>query len=97
MPSEWLVVLAAIVSLVGSVIVGLVAWGAKAEVRVLRAEMALGAEKIETLKAEIRASIAESVNSFYRQVAGGYTRKELFNALVDRINGLEVRISDAGE
>lgn len=97
MAPEWIPILAAVVSLVGSTIVGLVGWGARAEVRVLRAEMALGAEKMETLKAEIRASIAESVNAFYKQVNGNYIRKELFNALVDRINGLEVRINDAGE
>ncbi len=52
---------------------------------------------MNTLKAEMRASIAESVNSFYRQVNGSYVKKELFTTLVGRIDGIEQRVNDLGD
>ena len=66
MNPEWLTGIAAVAALIG----GLAAWGAKKEVETLRAEM-------ETLRTEIRASIAESTLEFYRQVNGNYVKKEV--------------------
>ena len=62
----------------------------RAEIATLRAEMA-------TLKAEMRASIAESANSFFLQVNGNYVKKELHNALISRVDGLEIRVNDIGD
>ena len=66
MNPEWLTGIAAVAALIG----GLAAWGAKKEVETLRSEMA-------TLRAEIRASIAESTLEFYRQVNGNYVKKDI--------------------
>lgn len=74
---------AAAVSLLGSIIVGLVAWGGRSE--------------IATLRAEVRASIAEAGLAFYSQVNGNYVKKELFNTLVGRVDGVEQRVNDAGD
>ena len=86
--------IAAGISLLGSIIMALVAWGWRAEIATLRAEMA-------TLKAEMRASIAESVNTFYRQINGSYTKTETCKAqcgaLCGRVDGLENRVNDLGD
>jgi len=74
---------AAGISLLGSIIVALVAWGWRSE--------------ISTLRAEMRASIAESANTFYLQVNGNYTKKELHNALVSHVDGIEARLNDMGD
>ena len=51
---------------------------------------------METLRAEIRASIAEASNGFYRQVNGAYTKKDLCktisNGLAERVDKLENRV-----
>ena len=78
---------AAGVSLLGSIVVGLVAWGWKAEIGTLRAEAGMH-------QAEMRARIAESVNAFYIQINGNYVKKELYNTLVGRMDGLEQRVND---
>lgn len=78
------------ISMLGSIIMALVAWGWRAEIATLRADMA-------TLKAEMRAAIAESVNAFYLQINGSYIKKDLFNTLVGRVDGIEQRVNDAGD
>lgn len=83
-------IIAAGVSLLGSVIVALVAWGWRSEIGMLRESMA-------TLKAETRAAIAESANDFYRQVNGSYVKKELHNTLAARVDSVENRINDMGD
>jgi hypothetical protein len=51
---------------------------------------------METLRAEIRASIAESSAEFYRQVNGSYTKRDLCNTISDglaeRLDKLEARV-----
>jgi hypothetical protein len=81
---------AAAISLFGSIIVGLVVWGWKSELSTLRAEML-------ALKADMRASIAESVNSFYLQINGSYTKKDLHNTLVARVDSVENRVNELGD
>jgi hypothetical protein len=63
-------ILPAAISCMGSIIVGLVAWGRRGEIATLRAEM-------KTLQAEMRASIAEAVNDFYVRVNGNYVKKDV--------------------
>lgn len=75
--------LAAGISLLGSIVVGLIAHGWRSE--------------IATLRAELRASIAESGLAFYAQVNGNYIKKDLFNTLVGRVDGIEQRVNDAGD
>lgn len=86
----WVSVVVAGVSLLGNIIVGLVAWGWRAEISTLRAEMA-------TMRAEMRASIAESANEFFRQINGNYVKKEVYNTLIARVDGLDGRVNDLGE
>ena len=82
--------LAAGISLLGSIIMALVAWGWRAEIATLRANM-------ETLRADMRASIAESVNAFYDRINGSYTKRDLYNTLLARVDGLENRFNDMGD
>ena len=93
--------IAAVVSLIGSVIVGLVAWAAKAEVAVLRAEMALASAKMETVRVEVRASIAEAVNAFYVRVNGNYVKREVCKtvhaATEDRLVKIEQSVEGLGD
>ena len=100
MTPEWLAALAAIVSLVGSAVVGLVVWGARAQVSNLRAEIRadreLSAQEFETLRAEVRAGIAESGARFFAQVNGNYVKRDLYNTLLARVDGLEGRVNDLG-
>jgi hypothetical protein len=56
---------AASISFLGSVVVGLVAWGWREEIGTLRAEIGTINAQMETLRAEIRAAIAEASNEFY--------------------------------
>ena len=102
MPESTALILAAIVtallSLIGSTIIGLVAWGWKAEIATLRTQMdAFGVavrSDMATLRAEVRASIAESVHELYRQINGSYVKTPLYNSLVGRVDGLENRVND---
>ena len=52
---------------------------------------------METLRAEIRAAIAEASTEFYRQVNGAYTKRDLCktisNGLADRVDKLEERVN----
>jgi hypothetical protein len=88
---------AAVVSLAGSVVVGLVAWGWRGEVSTLRAELGTVHAQMETLRAEVRAAIAEAGVQFYRQVNGTYTKTTLCEAvregITDRIDRLEDRVN----
>jgi chaperone required for assembly of F1-ATPase len=90
MAPEWIAAIAAVVSLIGSVVVGLAATAAKAEVASLRAEMALNGARLETVRVEVRASIAEAVNDFYVRVNGNYVKREVCKiamaGMEDRIN-----------
>jgi hypothetical protein len=88
--TDYASIVAAGVSLLGSIIVALVAWGWRAEIGTLRAEM-------NTLKAEMRASIAESVNSFYQQVNGSYIKRDLYNTLLARVDNIENRVNELGD
>ena len=42
----------------------------------------------------MRAKIAESVNAFYIQINGSYVKKELYNTLIGRVDGIEQRVND---
>lgn len=89
MVEVWAAFGAAALSLFGSVVMALVSWGGRAEIALMRSEMA-------TLKAEMRASIAESANTFYLSINGSYTKKDLYNTLVARVDGIENRVNDMG-
>ena len=89
MAPEWLAAGAAVVSLIGSLLVGLLAWAAKAEVATLRAEMALASAKVETVRVEVRACIAEAVNEFYIRGNGNYVKKDVCKIAM---GGMEDRI-----
>ena len=97
MTAEWLAAIAAVVSLIGSLVVGLVAWGAKAEVATLRAEMALGNSKLDTVRVEVRASIAEAVNDFYVRVNGNYVKKEGCKTIHAAVENRLVKIEESVE
>jgi hypothetical protein len=88
---------AASISFLGSVVVGLVAWGWRGEIGTLRAEIGTIHAQMETLRAEIRAAIAEASAEFYRQVNGAYTKRDLCktisNGLAERIDKLEERVN----
>ena len=90
----WLAAIAAVVSLIGSLLVGAIAWAAKAEVATLRAEMALSSARLETIRAEVRASIAEAVNEFYVRVNGNYVKKDVCKVAM---SGMEDRITQIRE
>jgi hypothetical protein len=87
---------AASISFLGSVVVGLVARGWRGEIGTLRAQIGTIHAQMETLRAEIRAAIAEASNEFYRQVNGGYTKRDLCetisDGLAERIDKLESRL-----
>ena len=53
--------------------------------------------EIAMMRAEIRASIAESANDFYRQVNGSYVKKELYQTLSGRVDSCETRLNDMGD
>ena len=98
-------IVTALLSLIGSMIIGLVAWGWKAEIATLRTQMdAFGVavrSDMATLRAEVRASIAESVHELYRQINGSYVKTPacaaLYNSIVGRVDGLENRVNDLSE
>ena len=73
-------IIAAGVSILSSIIVGLIAWGVRNE--------------MSTLRAEFRAAIAEAGNTFYELVNGKYVRKELHNEMTARIDRIENRVED---
>jgi ribulose kinase len=83
------VYVAAAVSLLGALIMALVAWGWRAEMATHRADMG-------TLRAETRASLAEAANEFYRRVNGNYVKKEVYHGLVARVDELAGRVEDIG-
>jgi hypothetical protein len=72
------------------------AWGWRGEIGTVRAEIAMIHAQMETLRAEIRAAIAEASNQFYRHVNGAYTKKDLCKtiseSLAERLDKLENRI-----
>ena len=94
MTGESTSILAAAISLLGSIIVGLVAWGWRGEIATLRAEM-------KTLQAEMRASIAESVNAFYMRVNGSYVKRDVCKTIHAaesvRVDNIENRVNELGE
>jgi hypothetical protein len=112
---NWLPIVAAGISLLGSLVMALVAWGwrgqidtLRAENNVLKADMLTAIQKavnqfatlpgrVDTLKAETRAALAESVNEFYKQVNGNYVKKDLYIALVSRVDSVEARVNDLGD
>ena len=101
-------IIASCISLLGTIILGLIAWGLHAEVAALRAHTSLQVAKpqgdiatlranMETARAEVRAQIAEAINNFYRELNGTYIRRELYNTLVGKVEGLENRVNDIGD
>ncbi len=82
-------------SLLGSIIVALVAWGWRAEIGTLRAEMALASAKIETVRVEVRASIAEAVNEFYIRVNGSYVKKDVCKIAMGSVEDRIVQIRES--
>ena len=90
-------IIAAGISALASLVVGLVAWGWRGEIATLRAEMGTVRAEMGTLRAEMRAAIAESVNAFYLQINGSYTKSGLHNALAARVDGIENRVNDMGD
>ena len=100
MNPQWLTAIAAIVSLIGSALMGLLALAAKAEVAALRAEISLSNAKLDTVRAEMRASIAEAVNDFYVRVNGNYVKKDVCKtvhaATEDRLVKIEQSIEGMG-
>ena len=88
---------AALVSLLGSIVVGLVAWGWRNEIGMVRAEIGTVRAQMETIRAEVRASIAEASAEFYRQVNGAYTKRDLCktisDGLTERLDRLEERVN----
>lgn len=90
MTAEMAAIIAAAISLLGSVIMALVAWGWKGQIATLRAVM-------DTLRAELKGEISNSTLNFYNQVNGNYLKKEVWTALhaadVARLDGFENRLS----
>jgi multidrug resistance efflux pump len=97
MTPEWLYAVAAVVSLIGSLLVGLLAFAARAEVATLRAEMALANAKLETVRVEVRASIAEAVNQFYVRVNGNYVNSKLCGAVHAAVEDRFVKVEQSVE
>ena len=83
MTMETTSITAASISFLGTVVVGLVAWGWRGEIGTPREEIGTIHAQMETLRAEIRASIAEASNGFYRQVNGANTKKDLCKTISD--------------
>lgn len=71
------------VSLLANVIMAIVAWGWRAE--------------IATIRAEMRAGLAEALASFWRELNGSYIKRDLYNTLVSRVDALENRVNDLGD
>jgi hypothetical protein len=98
MTAEWVAASAAVVSIVVSLAGALVVWAARAEVATLRAEMALTGAKLETVRVEVRASIAESVNAFFERVNGNYVKKDMCKtihaATEERLSKVEVSVEE---
>jgi uncharacterized coiled-coil DUF342 family protein len=97
MTTEATSIVSALISLLGSIVVGLVAWGWRGEIATLRAEIGTIHAQMETLRAEVRASIAEASAEFYRQVNGAYTKRDVCRAISDglaeRVDKLEERVN----
>lgn len=77
--SDMMPIYAAIVSWALSGVVGLIGWGVKNEVKLLRAEM-----KGELATAELR---------FYEKVNGNYVKKEIATQLRQDFDNLEARVN----
>lgn len=92
--AAWIAAGAAVLSLLVSVIAGLVAWGLRAELATIRAEM--GASR-----ADVRASIAEAVNDFYVRVNGNYVKRDLCKTICaateERIGKVELQVEGMGD
>jgi hypothetical protein len=96
MTMETTSITAASISFLGSVVVELVAWGGWGRWGMPRAEIGTSHPLMETLRTEIRASIAEASSAFYRQVNGTYIKRDLCKAISDglaeRVDKLENRV-----
>jgi hypothetical protein len=96
MTMETTSITAASISFLGSVVVGLVAWGWRGEIGTLGSEIGTIHAQMETLRAEIRAAIAEASAEFHRQVNGAYIKRDLCKAISDglaeRVDKLENRV-----
>jgi hypothetical protein len=68
-----------IISLAASGFVGLIGWGLRKQVEVLD-------RKVETVRREFHARLAEAVNEFYRQVKGNCLRREMFAEFTARVD-----------
>ena len=75
--AEAVMAIVATASLLGDILFGLVIWGMKAELRLLRAETKL--------------ALAEAENRFYLRINGSYVKKEIYDALNQRVMRVEDR------
>jgi hypothetical protein len=97
MTMETTSIAAAVISLLGSIVVALVAWGWRNEIGMVRAEIGTVHAQMETIRAEVRASIAEASAAFYKHVNGAYTKRDLCRTISDgqaeRVDKLEERVN----
>lgn len=82
---QYLPIISTVLSLFVGVVVGLIAFGLRKQVEVID-------QKIETVREEFRAQLAEAGNEFFKRVNGNYVRKDLYNQLSDRVDRVEDRV-----
>ena len=81
-PLRLISVITGISSLIGNLIVGLIVWAGKAEVRALDAKM-------DTMRAEHRAALAEAGMDFYKNVNSKYVATPVFQS---ELNAIRARL-----
>lgn len=73
-------IIAAVISVLASIIVGVIAWGVKAE--------------LKSVRSDFTANMAQAELRIIKGINGTYTRTPVFQDLVARVDRIEDRVGD---